>query len=406
MKTSRTGAVPRQKTGVVLSGGGARGAYEAGVLAAVIDVLHRAGRLQRAPFQICCGTSVGAIHAAWLAAHSHEPGEGLRALERIWTGLKLREFLRIDSAGLIAPDRLRALLRRIRQGRGELAGRAVLDAGPLERLIRSSIPWHQMRQNIDEGRIHALMIAALHVRSGITTLFTDLSPGVGFPPWADADKEVVPTKIGADHVLASAALPGLFPTRKVGDSHYCDGGVRFNTPIAPALRAGAERLLVVPLLAGQLEKGPPADEESPSFFFLFGKLLNALLLDPVNHDLAVLQRFNRILSTMDEVLDSSQRAAIERTMSDARGTPYRQVKTLVFRPSKDIGGLAHEFASQLGRRDGPAWLLAELEQLGSRGDLDLLSFFLFDGRFARELIDLAHRDVSRRADEVVAFFSE
>ncbi|MGB8328912.1 MAG: patatin-like phospholipase family protein, partial [Polyangiales bacterium] len=334
-------AVPDLKTGLVLSGGGARGAYEAGVLAAVFDVLRRAGRLERAPFQICCGTSVGAIHAAYLGARSHCPREGLHALEHTWTGLRLHRFLRMDPVGLMAPSKLRVRLRRTDGSTGALLARAVLNPAPLDALIRSSISWAQLRQNIDEGRIIALMIAALQVRSGRTTIFSDLAPGVSLPPSVDRRREVVHAKLTADHVLASAALPGLFPTRKIGDSYYCDGGVRFNTPIAPALRAGADRLLVIPLLGGQPDKSPPATEESPSLFFLFGKLLNALLLDPVNYDLAVLERFNRLLATMERILDPDQVAAMQRVMSETRGVPYRRVETLVFRPSKDIGVLAH-----------------------------------------------------------------
>jgi NTE family protein len=144
---------------------------------------------------------------------------------------------------------------------------------------------------------------------GIVPPETTLSPAV------DRRRELQRTKINADHVLASAALPGLFPTRKIGDSCYCDGGVRFNTRIAPALRAGANRLLVIPRIEGRAQKSPPADQESPSFF-LFGKLLNALLLDPVDYDLAVLERFNHLLATMDELLDPGQLTAVERVMEE------------------------------------------------------------------------------------------
>jgi NTE family protein len=310
----------------------------------------------------------------------------------------------MDPVGLLAPSKLRARLGRAKPGTGAVVARAVLDPAPLEAVIRASIPWPQLRRNIDEGHTLALMIAALQVRTGRTTVFRDLAPGMSLPPNMDRRRNVVPAEIGVEHVLASAAIPGLFPTRKIGDSYYCDGGVRFNTPIAPALRAGADRLLIIPLLGGREENAPPAREESPSLLFLFGKLLNALLLDPVDYDLAVLKRFNRLLAAMDHILDPSQRAEMDRVMSELRGTAYRQVQTLVFRPSQDLGCLAHDFASRLNRHHGPVWLLAELERLGSVADLDLLSFVLFDGEFAAELIRLAHADVAARADEVLAFF--
>ena len=130
----------------------------------------------------------------------------------------------------------------------------------------------------------------------------------------------------------------------------------------------------------------------------------ALLLDPVNYDLAILERINRLVRTMEGVLDADQLRAVREVLSQTRGIPYQPVETLVFRPSRDIGSLARDYASQLTPRDGPGWLLARLDRLGSAWDTDLLSFVLFDGDFARGLIALGRHDVERRADEVIAFF--
>jgi NTE family protein len=396
---------PRAIAGVVFSGGGARGAYEAGVLSGILDVLNRAGRLEHSPFQVCCGTSVGAIHAAWLAAQSHRPDLAIKQLEDVWGELKLRQFLKVDPIGLVGPSILRARGRKAHAGDASSIGRAALDPTALNDLIRSRIPWARLRDNVDASRLRALIISALHVQSGRTTLFADLAPGVRFPGTKDVRRVVVPAQIGAKHVLASAALPMVFPTREIDGSYYCDGGVRFNTPIAPALRAGANRLLVIPLLAGELAKSSPTRERSPSLFFLLGKLLNALLLDPVNYDLSILERINRLVRTMENVLDAEQLRAVREVLSQTRGIPYRPVETLVFRPSKDIGSIARDFASQLTPRDGPGWLLARLDRLGSVWDTDLLSFVLFDGDFARALIRLGHHDVERRADDVISFFT-
>lgn len=396
---------PREPiTGVVFSGGGARGAYEVGVLSAILDILNRAGQLEQAPFQVCCGTSVGAIHAAWLAAQSHRPDLALAELAQIWGELRLRRFLRVDPIGLIGPSILRARRRKPRAGDTLIAGRAALDPTALNDLIRSRVAWSRLRDNVDAGRMRALIISALHVRSGRTTLFTDLAPGVHFPATKDLRRVAVPTRVEAKHVLASAALPALFPPREIDGAYYCDGGVRFNTPIAPALRAGASRLLVIPLLSGDLPKSAPRRERSPSLFFLLGKLLNTLLLDPVNYDLSILERINRLVCTMEKVLDADQLRAVREVLSQTRGVPYRPVQTLVFRPSKDIGNLAREYAAQLTPRDGPGWLLARLDRLGSVWDTDLLSFVLFDGDFARSLIQLGRHDVERRAEEVLTFF--
>jgi NTE family protein len=375
-----------------------------GVLRGILDILGGAGRLEQPPFRVCCGTSVGAIHAAWLTSQSHRPDLALAELERLWTDLRLRRFLKVDPIGLVGPSILRARGRKIRAGDTSSVGRAALDPSALNDLIRSRVPWSQLRDNVDAGRMRALVISALHVQSGRTILFADLAPGVRFSSTRDVRRVAVPTQIDAKHVLASAALPVLFPPREIDGAYYCDGGVRFNTPIAPALRAGATRLLVIPLLAGELPKSSPKRERSPSLFFLLGKLLNALLLDPVNYDLSILERINRLVRTMESALDADQLRAVRNVLSQTRGVPYRPVNTLVFRPSKDIGNLAREYASRLTPRDGPGWLLARLDRLGSVWDTDLLSFVLFDGDFARMLIQLGRHDVERRADEVLAFF--
>jgi len=329
----------------------------------------------------------------------------MKELEGLWSELKLRRFLKVDPIGLIGPSILRARGRKLHAGDTSSVGRAALDPTALNDLIRSRVPWSQLRANVDAGRMRALVISALHVQSGRTTLFADLAPGVRFPGAKDARRVAVPTQIEAKHVLASTALPVVFPTREIDGAYYCDGGVRFNTPIAPALRAGANRLLVIPLLAGELTKSSPTRERSPSLFFLLGKLLNTLLLDPVNYDLSILERINRLVRTMEAVLDTDQLRAVREVLSQTRGIPYRPVETLVFRPSRDIGSLAREYASQLTPRDGPGWLLARLDRLGSVWDTDLLSFVLFDGDFARGLIDLGRHDVEQRADEVIAFFA-
>jgi NTE family protein len=329
----------------------------------------------------------------------------MKELEGAWSELTLRRFLKVDPIGLLGPSILRARGRKDQAGDASSVGRAALDPTALNDLIRSRVPWSRLRNNIDAARMRALIISALHVQSGRTTLFADLAPGVRFPGTKDVRRVVVPAQIGAKHVLASAALPMVFPTREIDGSYYCDGGVRFNTPIAPALRAGANRLLVIPLLAGELAKSSPTRERSPSLFFLLGKLLNALLLDPVNYDLSILERINRLVRTMENVLDAEQLRAVREVLSQTRGIPYRPVETLVFRPSKDIGSIARDFASQLTPRDGPGWLLARLDRLGSVWDTDLLSFVLFDGDFARALIRLGHHDVERRADDVISFFT-
>ena len=377
-------------TGIVLGGGGARGAYEAGVLAGIVEVLG-ASCPDHALFDVICGTSVGAINAAWLAAHADTCGHEVDGLVRKWTSLSLDRHLRPDVLGWFG---------RSRQDR---LGRAFLDPQELESLVEEGVPWQRLHDNVAARRIRALVVTALHVASGRTTVFTHLAPGQSYPASRDPRRVHVAERVTADHVLASAAVPLLFPSRKIGNAYYADGGLRFNTPIAPALRMGVDKLVVIPLLQ-DFQKQPLGPEEAPSLIFLAGKLLDALLLDPIRHDLNVLQRFNRLVSVLHETLSEEEMQRVNDAMEAERGTPYRKVETLVFRPSEDIGAMARRKGEALERRGWRGKMVSRLTRIGGQVDADLLSFVLFDGDHAADLIELGRRDVRNRADEVRAFF--
>ncbi|MCA9543298.1 MAG: patatin-like phospholipase family protein, partial [Myxococcales bacterium] len=184
---------------------------------------------------------------------------------------------------------------------------------------------------------------------------------------------------------------------------------RFNTPIAPCIRAGADRLVVVSLLQPGVNSHPVAAEMAyPNPLFLLGKVLNALLLDPVTYDLQVLQRFNRLVRVLDDALTPVERAKVDAEMTQSRGLPYRELPTLVFRPSVDLGELAGQHLAE-HRPPEMGWLGRRLLERASRPSAtwedDLASYVLFDGAFARALIDLGRADMFARADEVRAFYA-
>lgn len=397
-------------TGLVLSGGGARGAYEAGVLEGIIEVLAREAD-DLSPFQIFSGTSVGAINVTWAAAHAHRGDLNVKGLRDQWRKLSLDTHLRLDPASVLGLGPKAANLAErlgIGKGRGERWGRSVVDPRPLERIVAGGIPWDRLHENAQRGVVTALIVAALQIRTGRTAMFAEVAPGVRFRPSRDPRRMGVVGPIGAEHVLASAAIPFLFPSRLVGGDYYCDGGLRFNTPIAPALRCGAERLVVVSLLH---RPGARESEELerrrvqayPHLRFLAGKLINALLLDSVDYDLHVLSRFNKLLAALEDDLEPEEIARIQRVLEEARGVSYRNVETLCFRPSEDIGRIASEHARHARIRTPGAWLVAKLLQSGTFED-DLISFMYFDGEFSEHLMELGRRDVWSRADEVRKFF--
>ncbi len=401
-----------KRTGLVLSGGGARGAYEVGVLRGVAEVVggaQSAGPL----FDVVAGTSVGAINGAWVVANAHRPAHDVQGLCALWQALDLREFLRVDLLGLVGVRRPLGFWRRAGRAPSDTFGQSVLDVSALERLVGEHVDFPQLHHNVRSGLVHAFVVAALHIGTGLTTLFTELAPGAQFKPTKNPRQRALAEPVEKEHVLASAAIPALFPARRVGRSYFVDGGLRFNTPVAPAIRAGAERLVVVSLRhEAPTPKTPagPADvsEQYPNVTFLLGKVFNALLLDPVAYDLQVLERFNALSQVLDETLSADERAKVDAVIEAARGSPYRRIPTLAFEPSQNIGVLAgehlREHASRWRLGHFYEWLLAKAGTGQAGWEADLASYLLFDGVFAERLIALGRQDVLARRDEVRSFF--
>ncbi len=396
-------------TGIVLSGGGARGAYEAGVVAGIMEVL----KPKRAPFDVLCGTSVGALNAAYLASHAHVPDMNAPGLISQWQALDLNRHLKFDIRGVLGRKHKLDRSPPTAAGGGvtgpRYIGRSVLHTGAIDELVEHAVQWDHLRDNVQRGLVRALIVAALHITTGKTTLFAEMSGGASYKSRKDPRRTPLVGPISAEHILASAAIPLLFPARRVGSEYYCDGGVRYNTPISPAIRAGAERLVVITLLSADADEfdDTPLERrlaayESP--VFLIGKVLNALLLDPLNYDLQVLDRFNRLITLLETTLGPEDMKRVNAVLEDNRGLAYRKVETLVFRPSRDIGRMARARAKQIKSSMFSSWVLARTATLGAFWESDLLSFILFDKDFAHELIQLGRDDTVARAPEILRFF--
>jgi len=402
-------------TAIVLSGGGMRGAYEAGVVAGIMDVLGRSG-LGDPLFRVLAGTSVGAINAAYLAANAHYSDHAIGRLCALWTSLKLIDHARFRPLSLLRwPRRLRANLRSIVDA--DLPGSSFLDTRALERVVDKAIDWRQLHVNVDRGIVSALLVAALHVVSGRTTIFAELAPNSEFKGARDDRRVARFERVELDHVLASAAIPLLFPTRRVGEHYYCDGGLRFNTPIAPAIRAGADRLIVISVRhertaneAAAVELlAPSSDGRDLSPIFLVGKLLNALLLDPVSYDLQVLERLNQLMVALHDALTAEEMARVNEVLVGSRGATYRLLRTLVFTPSVDLGQLAGRYlrTSFKSTNLNPIlkYILARNAKEAPAQEADWASYLLFDGGFAEQLIDIGRQDARGRAQDIREFFA-
>ena len=378
---------------VVLSGGGVRSAYEVGVLQGIVEVLER-GSAGAPPFRTFVGSSVGALNATWLATHTHRGDLHLDGLAELWSSLTYRELISVD---------WRSLLRR-----SGTRWRSLLHVGPLAELVRGAIDWQHLHDNVDAGRTRALVVPSLEIRSGLSTLFAELAPGVSLDGPSDPRRRVRRTRITAEHLLAAAAIPGMLPPRAVEGGLYVDGAVRHNVPLASAIRTGATHAVVVSPLSLQ---APPAAAQPgpPGLAFLVGKLLEALLLDPLQRDLRELERFNHLLDVLGQELEPEQMARVSSVITEARGMPFRPVSTLVFTPSQDLGGLAQRFLEdEFANLDLPRlhryWFARFLDQAQPTAQADWATYVLFDGALARHFLALGRADAHARAAEVRRFF--
>jgi NTE family protein len=391
-----------RRTAFVLSGGGARGAYEVGVLSWIFSELprHRGGRVPR--LDILCGTSVGAINACYLAAHAGDPGHGVRRLVELWLDLELSNVLGFGVKQAWGLPRM--LLG------GGAAPTGLFDVRPMAQLLEREVGWRAVSRNLRHGHLRALSISTTEVSTGRTVIWMQTGPDVALPATAPPRTLIRSDLIGTAHALASAAIPMLFPPVRLGREYYCDGGLRLNTPIAPALRLGATHVFAVAL--SREVKGVSSSESGPlhprplGAAALLGKVLNAFLLDHVVNDLDVLARINGLISDGISAYGDEFLTRVSETAQARGGETYRPVHCLAMRPSEDIGKLAADHVSR-GQLRGGAHLSKQVLRalyLGGDSDADLASYVLFDGGFAKRLIDMGRADAAARRDEILAFF--
>jgi NTE family protein len=391
----------KRRVAMILSGGGARGAYEVGVLWYVFDELTRIlGTPPR--IDILCGTSVGAINGCFLAAHLGDPVLGMRRLVELWSDLELTRVLGFGVRQL-------ATLPRVLLGGGD--GYGLFDVRPMAELVQREISWRAVSRCLRKNVLRALTVSCTEVATGRTVVFMQTAPNLTIPGAAPPRTLFRASRIGPQHALASAAIPLLFPPVRIDDELYLDGGLRQNTPIAPALRLGATHIFAIGSsreIEGRVvrEAGHHQSARAPGAAFLLGKVLNAFLLDHVDVDIELLTRINSV------IVDGTRAYGpgfLEQVSAQARkrgGQEYRHVHCMRVRPSEDIGRLANDHLKR-GRLRGDPILTKRLFgvlDLGVDGEADLASYLLFDGPFCRRLIEMGRADAQARRDELAAFF--
>jgi NTE family protein len=384
---------------LVLAGGAAHGAYEVGVIRYLAtEVARDVGVPPR--FDLLCGTSVGALNAAVLAAHADDPAQGAGRLAETWRTLRLPELLRVSPRGVLAMAR--SLLGSPRARVASLFANA-----PLARLLRDTIAFDRIAEHLAAGRLAALTVSTTHVASGQTTVFVDQAAPL-LPQDVSATSVLRPARLGIEHVLASAAVPLLFPPVELEGELHCDGGLRQMVPLAPALRLGATAM-VVPNPRHPPEDEPEAVRRSReraygSPVFLLGRTLDVLLVDRVREDLDRTRHVNAILDAGTRRYGRGFAAGLSRELATAGHRPLRRVATVEVRSSEDVARLAADFvrSPRFPARAGAfhARLFRYLADAEGSRETTFLSYLMLDGDFASQLMELGRAHARRQPEEL------
>ncbi len=392
----------------MLSGGGARGAYEVGVLRYVREQLPCP-----TPFRVITGSSVGAINGSYIAATCDRPRGQARALARVWNEIRLDEVYRFgwEQMRMLPTVLFGKDLPKLTHG-ATIGG--LVDSQLMQQVVRQRIPWSGITNNLHAGNLDAFACSATELATGVTTVFVQTRSGaVGEWPQLPG-QTIVPTAITSAHTLASAAIPVLFPAVRVGDQFYVDGSLRQNTPIRPAMHLGADRLLVVGLRHDKETQHlqAKAREEArmvyPNAVFMLGKMLNALLLDKLEADLARIERTNQLIRAGTEIYGPDFAEKIAEGISGRKGRPYKQIDLVLIQPSRDLGELAWEIMQRTRLKNYSGvmarWLRRATEGTDDVTESDLASYVLFDPEYVAALIELGYKDAAAKHDELMTLW--
>ncbi|MBM95176.1 MAG: Patatin [Oceanospirillaceae bacterium] len=375
-----------QRTGLILSGGGARAAYQVGVLKAVHRILPPS---KHNPFDIISGTSAGGINGLALATYSQNYRLGIRQLERIWRHFSCEQVYRTDFWGIS-----NALAR---MSRSLIIGRrykndpvSLLDNEPLRELLEQAIHFDCIQPAIDSGALYAVAVNASGIDSGESVSFFAGHPDI--PDWDRQRRVGRRTALGYDHLMASCAIPMIFPAVFLGDQYYADGAVRQLAPISPALHLGAEKIMVVGVSAITYRYRPEIpDSTYPSPAKVMGHMLNAAFLDSMETDIERLRRINRTLRH------------IPKAVREHYDLELRPVQLLEISPSVSLDELAGEHTEEM-----PKALRLALRGQGNspHNGSGILSYLLFSEGYCRRLIRLGFEDAMNKQTEIRDFFRD
>jgi NTE family protein len=378
------------KLGLVMTGGGARGAYQAGVL-------KRIGEIPRIkslgnPFPIMGGTSAGAVNGAGLAMGCSDFSLATQVLARLWANLKPTDVFRCD----VLSQARNSLTWIMDLSFGAIIGggnaRSLLDATPLRHYLHAHLDCDRIQDNIKRGHLYALTISATNYNSGKSYLF--IQGAKGHPMWNRSRRVTLATRITVDHVCASAAIPLVFQPIRLrtarGTAFFGDGCVRLQQPLSPVIRLGATKIFAIGVRGESLEHQEESTQErDPSLAQVLGVLFNVMFLDHLATDVEHLQRLNQLLR--DGHIGETGLQGCER---------MRPLVPLLITPSVDLSELARQH-----QRDLPYLIQYFVTSLGrdAAACADLMSYLLFASNYTQALIDIGYRDAGERIDEIEDF---
>ena len=374
---------PQLKKGLVLPGGGARAAYQVGVLRAIAEMIPPGSC---SPFPIISGTSAGAINSAVLASNADNYRLAVAQMARVWRNFRAHHVYRTDAWTMLRTS-MHWLLTIISGGALLKNPDCLLDSSPLRKLLARDVDFDKIATAIEHGSLDALAITASGYGSAKSICFYQARPG--HRPWHRIRREGRPGKISLDHLMASAAMPVIFAPVRIGDEFFGDGAMRQATPLSAAIHLGADRLLAISVRDEKGESPRDRDwDDSPSLGQIAGYMLDTLFMDGLYADLERITRINHLLEHLP------QQSAV------SGGRLLRRIDCLVIVPSEDIREITMKHAHQL-----PRSVRTLLRGMGAmnRGGRQLISYLVFESGFTRDLIRLGYRDGKAQEEILRAF---